>query len=514
MTGDNKRPRPRAASVKAPEITVESGPGDEPSQPPQPDDAALPEQREPKVSAAGDGDDAAAAEAEVERLRIEVAEMKARLAAQQGEDAAPANPSAGRRTGAWRPWVAGVLIAIGALLAPLSIVATWAHDEVADTDRYVASVEPLASDPAVQDAVIARITTEIFDRLDLEAVTQEAVDALAAQGLPPRVADNLAALSTPLANGVRTFVTDRVAAIVKSPTFQAAWVAANREAHTQLVAVLTGEGTDTVDVSGGTVSVNLAAVIDTVKAELEDRGFALAARIPEVNAQFTILESADLAKAQNGFDLLERVARALPILGLLLLAGAVYVARNRRRALMAAGLAVAGSMLLLGGTLNVFRAVYLDAVPSDQLPHAAAASIYDTLVSFIRLNLRAVLVVSLAIAAGAWLTGTSAAAASVRRGISGGVSAVRGGGERAGLNTGPVGVFAYTYRTALRAAVIGIGVLVYVQADHPTGGWTLKILVFMVLALLLVELVARPASAGDAAEDSDLAGTSVSPKPT
>ncbi len=207
--------------MKAPDITVESGPGDEPSQPPQPDDAALPEQREPKVSAAGDGDDAAAAEAEVERLRHQVDEMKARLAAQQGEDAAPANPSAGRRTGAWRPWVAGVLIAIGALLAPLSIVATWAHDEVADTDRYVASVAPLASDPAVQDAVIARITTEIFDRLDVEAVTQEAVDALAAQGLPPRVADNLAALSTPLANGVRSFVTDRVAAIVKSPTFQA-----------------------------------------------------------------------------------------------------------------------------------------------------------------------------------------------------------------------------------------------------------------------------------------------------
>src|SRR5687767_3587716 len=225
MTGDDKR-RPRAASVKAPDLTVESGPGDEPN-PPQPDDAALPEQREAKVAASGDAGDAAAAEAEVERLRIEVAEMKARLAAEQGGDATPANPPGGRRMGAWRPWVAGVLIAIGALLAPLSIVATWAHDEVADTDRYVASVTPLASDPAIQDAVIARITAEIFDRLDVEAVTQEAVDALAAQGLPPRVADNLAALSTPLANGVRNFVTDRVTAIIKSPTFQQAWVAAN-----------------------------------------------------------------------------------------------------------------------------------------------------------------------------------------------------------------------------------------------------------------------------------------------
>ena len=292
-------------------------------------------------------------EQELARLRAQVAALEA------GAGRAPA----GRRTGWWRPWVAGVLITIGALLAPLSIVATWAHDEVSDTDRYVATVAPLGSDPAVQNAIIDRITTEIFARLDVQAVTDEAVDALAAQGLPPRVADSLRALSTPLANGVRSFVTERVTRIIRSPQFADAWVAANREAHTQMVAVLTGEGTDTINVSGNTVSLNLAVLIDTVKAQLVDAGFELANRIPEVNAQFTIFESADLAKAQNGFHLLEtrgarpagdRAAAAR---------GAVYVARGRRRALVAAGLAVAASMILLGGTLNVFRPVYLDADP-------------------------------------------------------------------------------------------------------------------------------------------------------
>jgi hypothetical protein len=512
MTG---RDKPETASVRAPEVSVHKAADDE-RDPPQPDDAALPGQRDPVVPAAAEEASAEdSAEDEVVRLRTEVAEMRSQLAAaQKAGYATPAGPASAGRTGGWRPWVAGFLIAVGALLAPLSIVAMWAHDEVADTDRYVASVAPLASDPAVQDAVVDRITTEIFNRLDVVEVTQEAVDALAAQGLPPRVADNLGALATPLANGLRNFVTERVRDIITSPTFEQAWVAANREAHTQLVAVLTGEGTDTVDVSGGTVSVNLAAVIETVKTELQEAGFALAARIPEVNAQFTIFESADLAKAQTGFDILERLARGLPVIGLLLLAVAVYVARNRRRALMAAGLAVAGSMVLLGGTLNVFRPLYLDAIPSDQLPRDAAATIYDTLVSFIRLNLRAVLVVSLAVAAGAWLTGASSAAVAVRRGIAGGMSAVRGGGERAGLNTGRVGVFAYTYRTALRSAVIGIGILVYVQAAHPTGGWTLKILVFVVAALLLVELVARPETVEGAAEGNEIAGPAMSPKPT
>jgi hypothetical protein len=421
-------------------------------------------------------------EQELALLRARLAELESRTGS--------ARPVG--RTGWWRPWLAGVLITIGALLAPLSIVAAWAHDEVSDTDRYVASVAPLGSDPAVQNAIIDRITTEIFARLDVKAVTDEAVDALAAQGLPPRAADGLRGLSIPLANGVRSFVTERVTRIIKSPEFADAWVAANREAHTQLVAVLTGEGTDTVKVTGNTVSVSLAAVIDTVKAQLVKSGFALADRIPEVNAQFTILESADLAKAQNGFHLLKKVARTLPFVALLLLGLGVYVARGRRRALVAAGLAVAGSMLLLGATLNVFRPIYLDAIPADKLPHDAAGSIYDTLVYFIRLNLRAVLVVFLAVAAGAWVSGPGAAAVAVRRGLANVMAFVRGGGERVGVSTGPVGVFAYTYRTALRSVVIGIALVVYVQAAHPTGAWTLKVLGITVAVLLLLELVARP----------------------
>jgi hypothetical protein len=72
------------------------------------------------------------------------------------------------------------------------------------------------------------------------------------------------------------------------------------------------------------------------------------------------------------------------------------------------------------------------------------------------------------------------------------MSFIRGGGERVGVSTGPVGVFAHTYRTALRAVVIGLALVVYVQAAHPTGIWTVKILGITVAILLLLELIARP----------------------
>lgn len=395
------------------------------------------------------------------------------------------------RGGWWRSVVVVACLVLLALVAPAAVVATWAHDQVADTDRYVETMAPLADDPAVQRAVSARITRELVSRLDVRAVTGEAVDALADAGVPPRVAASLHALSTPLANGVESFVGEQVDRLVASDEFAAAWEQANREAHSQMVAVLTGETGQGVEVEGNAVRLNLAVLIDAVKARLVDAGFTLAGRLPTVTAQFTIFESADVERAQRGFRLLSAAARVLPVLAVVLLGVALLTARRKRRTLVAAALVVAGSMLALGLALNAFRVVYLDAVPTDRLPADAAGAIYDQLVSFIRLNLRAVLVLFLAVAAAAWVSGPGPAPVAVRRGTTRGLDVVRHGSDRAGLDTGPLGAFLGSYRTAIRGTVAGVVVLAYVMADHPTGAWTLTLLVAAAVVLLVTELLAR-----------------------
>ena len=72
---------------------------------------------------------------DVERLRARVVELEAQLAAQRAaQQAAPqveptAPPPRSRREGQWwRTVVVAVLITVGAVLAPLTVVATWAHD--------------------------------------------------------------------------------------------------------------------------------------------------------------------------------------------------------------------------------------------------------------------------------------------------------------------------------------------------------------------------------------------------
>jgi hypothetical protein len=449
------------------------------------------------MTSTADGDTSRAAESEVEQLRAEVSRLAAALEHQQPERSGPSTPW-------WRKLLVALCIVLAAVLAPLSVVAIWAHDQISDTDRYVQTVAPLADDPAVQNAVIDRISNEITSRLDVRAVTQEAVDALAQRGLPPRATASLSALLPALSNGIDGFVHTQVGKLVRSDQFAAAWEQANREAHTQMVALVTGKQDGAVQVKGKSVQLNLAVLIDAVKARLVDAGFTLAERIPEVNAHFTLFQSADLVKVQNGFRLLSAASTSLPIIALILLGVAVALSRRHRRTLMVGALAIAVSMLLLGAALNFFRVIYLDAIPSDQLPPDAAAAIYDRLVWFIRLNLRAVLVLFLAVAFVAWVSGPEPAPAAVRRGTSRALDVVRQGSDRAGLDTGAFGLMLGRNKAVIRGAVLGLVVVFYVMAAHPTGAFTITLLVIAALVLLVVEVLARsPEPTADTAGVTD-----------
>lgn len=61
-----------------------------------------------------------------------------------------------------------VLILVAALLAPLTVVAAWAQTQIEDTDRYVATVGPLADDPEVQAYVAAALADGLCELLGVD----------------------------------------------------------------------------------------------------------------------------------------------------------------------------------------------------------------------------------------------------------------------------------------------------------------------------------------------------------
>ena len=433
--------------------------------------------------------------AELERLRAEVADLRSQASTTAAADIdQPVVPTPRPRRQRWRSVVATLLIVIGCILAPISVVAVWTKNLVTDTDRYVATVAPLASDPAIQSAIADKITAEIFTHLDVAGITNQAVDALAERGLPPLIATQLHALSQPLSSGVQSFVRDQVGEVVASEAFANAWLTANREAHKALVAALTGETREGVTIENDTVSINLGPIIQEVKQRLIDRGFELASRIPNVNPSFVLVQSDYIAQARGAFNLLNAIGNWLPVVALFFLAIGIYVAKGHRRALVGVGLGLAGGMLALGLALALFRTIYLNELPLGVLTRDAAAAFYDTLVRFLRLGLRMVLVLGLVIALAGFLTGRSTTAVRARAGLTKGIGWLRGGAEQAGFRTGPVGAWVYTYKKVLWVAVIAIAALVLVFWDQPTGRVVLGITLGVLVALVIIEFLGRPPS--------------------
>ncbi len=399
----------------------------------------------------------------------------------------------GRRRFSWRTPVSIVLIVLGCVLAPLSVVAVWTANQVSDTSRFVANMEPLIHEPAIQRALTDKITTEINTRLDVRGLADQASTDLTNHGLT-RAGTLLHSVSGSLASGVDGFIHTQVAKIVASPQVARLWVRLNEKVHAGLVKALSGQGSGAVTIRNGQVVLNLGPVIDTVKSDLSARGFTLVNKIPPIHPAPTIaLFSAKyLIKAQTGYRLLNDLKIVLPVLTLLLLGFGVAAARRHRRALIGAALGFAASMLVLGAALAIFRSVYLSSVPPSVLPADAAAVLYDDLVRFIKDGLRVLLVAGLIVAIAALFTGPSAAAVSTRHALSSGLGQIRAGGERAGVHTGPAGRWTYAHRTALRVTAAVIATLVFIFWSSPTWVATLVIAIVLLVVLGIIELIASP----------------------
>ncbi len=389
---------------------------------------------------------------------------------------------------------------MGCLLAPLSVLAVWTANEVSSTSRYVATMEPLIHDPAIQNALTDKITTEITTNLKVGTYTDQAADALTSQGLP-RVGALLHSFAPSISSAVTGFIHGQVHKIVTSPQFARVWVQANTAVHEQLVKALSGQGSSSVSVSNGQVVLSLGPFINLIKQDLVKRGFTLVSKLPAINPTLSLFSAKYLVKAQSGYRLINGLKIVLPILTLALLALGVFVARRHRRALIGAGLGLAASMLVLGAGLLIFRGVYLNGVPSDVLPADAAAALFDTLVRFIRDGLRTVLVVGLLVAAGAFLTGPSKSAVAIRKAFSSGLGWVRQSGEHAGVRTGPVGTWTYAHRKGLRICAVSLAALVFVFWGRPTVVVAVVIAILLLVVLGLIELIGtrpapQPAAAG------------------
>ena len=69
---------------------------------------------------------------------------------------------------------------MASVLVPVSIVTAWGRAQLVEEDTFVATLAPLASDPAVQTMIIDETTAAITDQVDFAAITSTAIDGIVA----------------------------------------------------------------------------------------------------------------------------------------------------------------------------------------------------------------------------------------------------------------------------------------------------------------------------------------------
>lgn len=428
--------------------------------------------------------------AELDQLRHEVTELR-RQARPGGDGDGKAARGGSISRPRYRSILAYALVVLAVVLTPLAVVARYLRSELLDTDRYVETVAPLAHDEALQDVIADRVTDQIFVHLDVEATVAEALDELVDQGAPELVVG----LATPIADQVEGFVDEHIRDLLATDQFADLWAEANRVAHDQLDAVLSGDTDGVLDVEDGVVSLDLGALVQQIKERLLDRGFQLAERLPDdVDQQLTIFESGSLARAQNATRWLDRTATVLPLVVFALIAGAVLVAPppNRRRTLLAAAIGISLSMLVLALVLAVLRAWYLENGAPQTMSTEAAVSIAHTLLAPLRTAMRAVLALGVVVIVAVLVTGPSPAAHSLRTAASRGIDAVR---ERVRGDRQPTAAEAWIggHKGPLRLAVIAVGALALAAWSYPSGAVVLGIALAVLAGLFLLEAFGRQA---------------------
>lgn len=278
-----------------------------------------------------------------------------------------------------RTAVSFVCLLLACLLVPTAIAAGWVRTTVSDTDRYVATVGPLADDPDVQAAVVDLLTRTVMEAVEERALLEKAVARLAEhRGVPRRVAELMLRGLGPAREQLELRVHAIASEVVSGESFSTAWRDSNASAHRHLINALESDG------GGQAVQLDLATAANTLREELRRREVPFAERIPEVQASFSLAEPEQIERARKGYQLLhvwaDRLVSAAAIMAFL----GLLLARRRGRAL-AWWLAGSGlACLAVLALLPVGRDHLLGGVDLDE---ALTRPVFDILTDRLRLLL-------------------------------------------------------------------------------------------------------------------------------
>jgi len=300
----------------------------------------------------------------------------------------------GRGTAVW------VVLVVSGLLLLLSTFAIWINRVALNTSVFTDTSTSLLDNPEIRSAVANRAVDELFANVDVQAEIES------------QLPEDYQGLSGAATAGLRQASYQIVDRALEQPVFQDLFKVALRESHTTLVQVLEGGG-DRVSTEGGEVTLDLRAII----VEAADRigiGDQVVDRIPADAGRIVILRSDELDTAQSAVELLKTLAWVLPILTLIAFGFAVWLARDRRRAVRGVGVVLVVVGLVGLAAARITRNYLVNELVARRDDREAANNAWDILTELMRGSFRLMVVVGLLFLLAAWLAGPGRRALATR----------------------------------------------------------------------------------------------------
>jgi hypothetical protein len=391
--------------------------------------------------------------------------------------------------------VAWVLVVLASLLIPIAVIAGWAIRTVTDTDQYVATMAPLATNPVIVQHLATRSTDLLFST----HTVQNQIESVLPERAKPIVG--------PITNEVKSYTEDLALRVFESPRFSQLWDLLNRHSHRAVVNILTGKYSAVGQrlQQGGQIVLNLTPELNQLIDRADARGvtvFDPLRTVLEQNNQaltFTVVSRQQVSQFSGVFNLILKLRWVIPVVALVIGILAIVIAVQRRKTLLRVSVGVALFSLVLLGVLTYGRTVFLSRAGAHVDPNVVAAT-WDTLLRFLKTSLRWTVLAAAVAAFLAWVFGPARYAVSIRSGFA------KGGrwlGAQAGALTGRAGEAAaesdrvrrtggwiLDHLNLLRVAGVAVAALVLLFGGNLTGWGLLVIVIVLAVYLGLLQLVA------------------------
>jgi hypothetical protein len=283
--------------------------------------------------------------------------------------------------------IVAFLIILGAVLSIPAAVAFYQERQIKDEDQFVQNVLEVANDEDVQVLLAQRLTDRILERTNLRQRISEGLTEVQERAGADRGAA-IPLLAAPLTRLAGDTINRLCLQFLQSDAFDEILETAARTAHRAVLAVVNNDR-QLIEQNGSQIALNLRPVIvQIIEALAGERAEQALSRIdiPEDAGVIVISSQADypwLWRLARRVDDLVLISPAFMVLAFVL---AIILAKSKRRALIAAGAAlavVAGlTLLALGGPAKELATTW----PPTEEGEQAMKRVYEILLDDFRLQ--------------------------------------------------------------------------------------------------------------------------------